>query len=168
VEPLKAQVAMLTEALNEATDAIDAVESEPGRVGGPIFRIDWTRALKLVRDADPAAFILRKQTEAIDEFMQGAEAGLVKRMVSHGPGDDIIGRAVAARDTRVRAAAFASAALEIRASIACAGRDGDPLDADWVEACAETFEGYADGDAAPDDERCRRLLAECATQGVKT
>lgn len=61
----------------------------------------------------------------------------------------------------VRAAAFASVALEIRASIACAKRDGETWESDWLEAVAETVEGYAEGDGAPDDERNRRLLAEC-------
>jgi len=46
----RARCAMLTEALNEASDAIDAVESEPG--AGTIFAMDWTRALKLLRDSD--------------------------------------------------------------------------------------------------------------------
>lgn len=39
-------------ALDEALTAIDAVESEPG--AGTIFRLGWTRALKLLR-AEPAA-----------------------------------------------------------------------------------------------------------------
>lgn len=57
-----------------------------------------------------------------------------------------------------RRAAFRSIALEIRASIACAECDNDPIDTSWAEACAEQCEAYADGDGEPDDERMHRLL----------
>ncbi len=53
MEKAEAQVAALRGALDEALDAIDMVESEPG--AGAVFKLDWTRGMKLLRDSKDIA-----------------------------------------------------------------------------------------------------------------
>ena len=65
------------------------------------------------------------------------------------------------RYDEIKRAAFRSCALELKATLVTATRDGDPVDAALFNAAIETFEGYAEGDDAPDDGRNLKLLADC-------
>lgn len=48
-------------AVGELLEAIDAVESEPGRSGEPIFAVDWKAQMNLVKD--------RPDTQALQALM---------------------------------------------------------------------------------------------------
>jgi hypothetical protein len=56
-------IAMHT-AVGELLGAIDAVESEPGRSGAPIFAVDWRRTMELVRDLP--------DTTCLEQFVEAA------------------------------------------------------------------------------------------------
>ena len=75
LEATRAQAAALRAGLNEALDAIDMVESEPGREGGPMFRVDWTRSMRLLRDTVKAEKIhnAKVRAEAIEEVTKFIE-----------------------------------------------------------------------------------------------
>lgn len=103
-----AEHAEILTALDEALTAIDAVEAEPGRVGGPIFRVDWKRGLALVR-ANPAAAAearVRRERDAESETAQLRE--LVA--VANGRADDNFNACQKLKDELVFAKAEAAGA----------------------------------------------------------
>lgn len=77
----RARAARLREVAEEATNAIDLVESEPG-AHGPIFKIDWTRALKVLRDTeDDAAWLAEREKAAVARFVAAQERSVADALL---------------------------------------------------------------------------------------
>lgn len=70
----QARALELKRALDEALNAIDAVESEPGRGGGSMFAIDWRRGLELVRAQDEQAALRAFGARCIAVWTSGKAA----------------------------------------------------------------------------------------------
>jgi hypothetical protein len=164
----QAHVALLREALKRADDWQAPVASISPQLSAEIDACHEC-ALNRERKWPPSGLCEKHYCACDDTCWRPNERRAVTPFQVH----DILRTALAATDAEARELvervreearreAFASIALEIRASIACAKRDGDVLDEDWAEASAEQCECYAEGDGAPDDERMRRLLAQPA------
>lgn len=69
-EAAGARAAQLRIVVDELTDAIDAVDSEPGRDGPPVFNVDWLRALKALRDTTDVAKWLAERDAAVREELK--------------------------------------------------------------------------------------------------
>ncbi len=101
VMALGAQVAALRALADEALTAIDEVESEPG--AGTVFKVDWTRGLKLLRDSKDIA--TQHDTQLRDEEHSKATAACLS--VIEGEAEyQPFAEALEARDAKVRKAAI--------------------------------------------------------------